>query len=251
MAGMNSPALLIQDLSFHYPGQDPEFISHLNLTVPDGQRFGLFGPNGAGKTTLMNLATGLVSQKGGQIRLLDQELGRHARSIRGLFGYVPQELSFYHELSPAENLAFFGAWAGMRPLEIRRQSAVLLETLGLNDLSRRPIRQGSGGMKRRLNLAIGVINRPRLLFLDEPTEGVDVQSRRAILDFLIELNRQGTTLVYTSHQLAEAEGLCETIALMDRGRIIAHDSLSQLLQLHAQEGLEGLFLNLTGKQFRD
>lgn len=109
----------------------------------------------------------------------------------------------------------------------------------------------SGGMKRRVNLAIGVMHHPRVLFLDEPTVGVDVQSRHAIIHYLKELNQAGATLIYTSHQLEEAEGLCERVALIDNGKIIAHDNLEILLEEHRQEGLEGLFLGLTGKRFRD
>jgi ABC-2 type transport system ATP-binding protein len=154
-------------------------------------------------------------------------------------------------LSPRENLSFFGAWYGLNQTRIKKRSAELLEVLGLTEVGDRMVHTFSGGMKRRVNLAIGVMHQPKVLFLDEPTVGVDVQSRYAIIHYLKQLNQQGTTLIYTSHQLEEAEGLCERIALMDEGKIIAHDSLGVLLQEHRQEGLEGLFLGLTGKRFRD
>ena len=118
-------------------------------------------------------------------------------------------------------------------------------------MRKKPVRQFSGGMKRRVNLAIGVIHQPRLLFLDEPTVGVDVQTRHAIIDYLKSLNDQGTTLIYTSHQLAEAEELCDSIALIDEGKIIVHGQLNHLLAEHRHDGLEGLFLGLTGKSYRD
>ncbi|MFI5152239.1 MAG: ABC transporter ATP-binding protein [Chitinophagales bacterium] len=248
---MNSFAVQIANLEFHYPGQSSFFIDHLNLEIAVGERFGLFGPNAAGKTTLMNLMTGLNSYDKGSVRLLGHEVSSRDKNIFSLFGLVPQDLSFYEELSPAENLEFFGAWAGLDRQEIRSKTKELLDILGLAEFRNKPVGRFSGGMKRRLNLAIAVMNNPRILFLDEPTVGVDVQTRHAIIDYLKKLNREGTTLVYTSHQLGEAEELCERIALMDEGKIIVHDDLDQLISQHQQEGLEGLFLYLTGKAFRD
>ncbi|MFI5192927.1 MAG: ABC transporter ATP-binding protein [Chitinophagales bacterium] len=248
---MSTSAIAIRSLSFSYPKQEGVQFEEFSLDVPDGMRFGLFGPNGAGKTTLMKLMTGLLKYKKGSIRLLEHEMNDHPKSVNKLFGFVPQDYSFYAELSPRENLAFFGAWYGLSKTEIKKRSAELLEILGLTEVKDRYLHTFSGGMKRRVNLAIGVLHRPRVLFLDEPTVGVDVQSRHAMIQYLKELNRQGTTLIYTSHQLEEAEGLCEKIALMDDGKIIAHDQLATLLKEHRQDGLEGLFMQLTGKRFRD
>jgi len=248
---MNSPAICIENLDFSYPGQSGLCISKLNLQIGAGERFGLFGPNGAGKTTLMYLMTGLLTQSKGTIRLLGNEIKHHNKSINKLFGFVPQDFSFYQELSPAENLEFFGAWSGLKKQEIKKRIQELLEVLGLEDVRNKPVHQFSGGMKRRVNLAIAVIHHPQVLFLDEPTVGVDVQTRHAIIHYLRTLNEKGTTLVYTSHQLNEAEELCERIALIDEGKIIAHDDLEKLLSTHQQDGLEGLFLNLTGKTYRD
>ena len=248
---MSVPAITIQNLGFSYPGREEMLMDRLCLQVADGERFGLFGPNGAGKTTLMHLMTGLLRYRQGSVRLLGHEMSGHAKRLNTLFGFVPQDFSFYAELSPRENLNFFGAWYGLSSAEIRKRSAELLEVLGLTEVGNRMLHSFSGGMKRRVNLAIGVMHRPRVLFLDEPTVGVDVQSRHAIIHYLKELNQQGTTLVYTSHQLEEAEGLCERIALMDNGKIVAHDNLGILLEKHRQDGLEGLFLGLTGKRFRD
>jgi ABC-2 type transport system ATP-binding protein len=248
---MSVPAIAIQDLSFSYPGQEEMLMEELSLQVADGERFGLFGPNGAGKTTLMHLMTGLLRYKKGSIRLLGHEVSGHSKQVNKLFGFVPQDFSFFAGLSAIENLNFFGAWYGLGRKEIKARSAELLEVLGLTAVRHRMLRGFSGGMKRRVNLAIGVLHRPRVLFLDEPTVGVDVQSRHAIIHYLKTLNEQGTTLIYTSHQLEEAAGLCERIALIDDGKIIAHDNLDNLLELHRQEGLEGLFLGLTGKRYRD
>jgi ABC-2 type transport system ATP-binding protein len=244
-------AVRINDLGFCYPGSPKNCFQHLNLVVPEGERFGIFGPNGAGKTTLMNCMTGLLSFKEGQIHLFGHPVGKNKKLVNQLFGFVPQDFSFYHELTPVENLAFFGAWSGMRKPAIQQRTAELLAVLDLEDVKDKPVQKFSGGMKRKVNLAIGVIHSPKLLFLDEPTVGVDIQTRNAIINYLKELNAAGTTLIYTSHQLNEAEELCNQIALIDEGKIIAHDSLDNLLEAHEEEGLEGLFINLTGKKFRD
>ena len=248
---MSTAAVNIQQLGFSYPGQATGFINNLSIAIAEGERFGLFGPNGAGKTTLMNCMTGLLNYGQGSIRLLGAEVKNNRKKINELFGFVPQDFSFYQELTPLENLAFFGAWSGMDKSSIKKKSAELLEVLGLADVGNKPVQKFSGGMKRRVNLAIGMIHTPRILFLDEPTVGVDITTRHAIISYLKDLNKQGTTLIYTSHQLTEAEDLCDTIAMIDNGKIIVHDALHQLLQDHQEEGLEGLFINLTGKAYRD
>jgi len=247
---MSKAAVSIHNLGFTYPHQSTPCFSNLNLEVQEGERFGLFGPNGAGKTTLMNCMTGLLQFREGSIQLLGQEITHHKKSINRLFGFVPQDFSFYQELSPVENLAFFGAWSGLPKQEIKQKTAELLEVLGLTAVRNKNVQEFSGGMKRRVNLAIGVIHNPRILFLDEPTVGVDVHTRHAIISYLKKLNEDGTTLIYTSHQLSEAEDLCNKVALIDDGKIIAHDTLGQLLTDHKEDGLEGLFINLTGKSYR-
>ncbi|MEO7766481.1 MAG: ABC transporter ATP-binding protein [Ferruginibacter sp.] len=248
---MTQNAISIHNLDFRYPGSAKNCLHHLNLQVATGERFGIFGPNGAGKTTLMNCMTGLLPIKEGVIELMGRPITQNKTAINKLFGFVPQDFSFYHELSPAENLAFFGAWSGMRKPAIKKRTVELLEILNLADVRNQQVQKFSGGMKRRVNLAIGVIHNPQILFLDEPTVGVDVQTRSAIISYLKELNRNGTTLVYTSHQLNEAEELCDKIALIDQGKIIAHNSINTLLQEHNEAGLEGLFIRLTGKKYSD
>jgi len=249
---VNNPlAIDIENISFRYPGNSNPFFSKLNLKIAKGERFGLFGPNGAGKTTLISLMTGLLSVNEGHIKLFGSEVGGQDNAVNKLFGFVPQDFSFYQELSPVENLEFFGAWAGLDRQTIRKRTNELLNILGLDEVRDKQVQKFSGGMKRRMNLAIGVIHNPQMLFLDEPTVGVDVQTRLAIIDYLLELNKNGTTLIYTSHQLSEAEGICEQVALIDDGKIIAHDDLDKLLNDYNQDSLESLFLNLTGKEYRD
>ena len=238
-------------MGFHYAENSGVVFKNFNLNIAQGDRFGLFGPNGAGKTTLMNLMTGVLEHKEGSIKLLGHEINIDKSEVNKLFGFVPQHHSFYQELTPAENLAFFGAWSDLNRQQIKERTEELLEVMGLTHVHNKPVAKFSGGMKNRINLAIGVIHKPKILFLDEPTTGVDVQTRHAIIDYLKKLNAEGTTLVYTSHQLSEAESLCNQIALIDSGEIIAQNSLQNLLIEHKQQGLEGLFLNLTGRNYRD
>jgi len=245
-------AIEVENMGFHYPGNAEVSFSGLNLKVEKGARFGLFGPNGAGKTTLISLMTGLLTADSGHVKLLGHEMGKQNNNATNrLFGFVPQDFSFYQELSPAENLEFFGAWSGLNKSTIKRRTDELLHILGLEEVRDKQVQKFSGGMKRRVNLAIGVIHNPEILFLDEPTVGVDVQTGHAIINYLLELNKNGTTLVYTSHQLSEAEDLCQQVALIDGGKIIAQDSLRNMLKDHKQESLEHLFLNLTGKDYRN
>lgn len=251
MAVMDTLAVDIQNLGFRYPGNAEVSFANLNLQIKKGERFGLFGPNGAGKTTLMSLMTGLLQADEGSIALLGHKVGHQKREVNKLFGFVPQDFSFYQELSPAENLDFFGAWAGLDQQQIKQRTDELLTILGLADVRDKAVEKFSGGMKRRVNLAIGVIHNPQVLFLDEPTVGVDVQTRHAIMSYLRTLNESGTTLIYTSHQLNEAEDLCQHIALIDGGQIITQGDIDDVLKEHSQESLEQLFINLTGKAYRD
>lgn len=248
---MSITAIKIQNLAFQYPRQEGVCFKNFDLEIAAGERFGLFGPNGAGKTTLMNLMTGLLKYSAGSIQLLNHEIKDHPKSINTIFGFVPQDFSYYPELSARENLAFYGAWYGLDQKHIKIRTEELLEVLGLASVGNRLLKTFSGGMKRRINLAIGVMHKPQVLFLDEPTVGVDVQSRHAIIHYLKNQNESGTTLIYTSHQLEEAAELCNKIALIDDGKIIAHDSLEVLLEKHGHEGMEELFLELTGKRYRD
>lgn len=247
---MKTPAIQIQHLNFHYSAQE-QLFDGLNLTVEQSERFGLFGPNGAGKTTLMSLMTGLLSFKEGNIEVLGNSIKTKNKKVNSLFGFVPQDFSFYEELTPVENLEFFGAWYGLDKKETAKRSEELFEILNISSVKKQQVKKFSGGMKRKVNLAIGVMHQPKILFLDEPTVGVDVQTRHEIINYLKQLNANGTTLIYTSHQLNEAEELCNRIALIDEGKIIAFDTLDNLLDEYKQDDLEGLFIHLTGKQYVD
>jgi ABC-2 type transport system ATP-binding protein len=244
---MKAAAIKIDHLGFSYSKQGGRLFSDFNLLVNAGERFGLFGPNGAGKTTLMGLMTGLLPFSEGNIEVAGHSIKN--KKVRQLFGFVPQDFSFYEELTPSENLEFFGAWYGMNQQQVHARSEELFGILQLDAVKNIQVKKFSGGMKRKVNLAIGVLHQPEILFLDEPTVGVDVQTRYEIINYLKSLNTRGTTLIYTSHQLSEAEALCTKIALIHHGKIIAFDALDKLLDIHSQEGLEGLFIHLTGKAF--
>lgn len=241
----------VQNLDYSYPGSIHSTLKGFNLQVSKGQSFGLFGPNGAGKTTIISILCGLIEFEIGEINIFNQSIKEHRNAIQTETGYIPQSISLYEELSVLQNLDYFGTMYGLSKKQIVKRSEELLSILGLKDVENKPIKKYSGGMKRRANLAVGVIHKPRLLFLDEPTVGVDVQTRQAIIAYLKELNELGTTLFYTSHHLGEAEELCNHIALMDEGKIIANGTLAEVLQFHHESSLEGLFLKLTGKEYRD
>jgi ABC-2 type transport system ATP-binding protein len=251
MAVMTESALGVDRLSFRYHGQSSPCLDIQSLEVNAGERFGLLGPNGAGKSTFMHLLCGILQPVSGKIELFGQSLQKGKNEYRKLFGFVPQDFSFYPELSAVENLEFYGAWYGMDRSSIRSGIESVLEVMGLTRTGNKPVRTFSGGMKRRVNLAIGVLHKPKILFLDEPTVGVDVQSGKAIIDFIKELNRGGTTLFYSSHQMKEAQDLCERIALIDEGKILACGSMEKLIRDFNGENLEDVFLKLTGKEFRD
>jgi ABC-2 type transport system ATP-binding protein len=247
---MSEKAVSVQNVNYRYPFQNKQCLEGINLDIIVGERFGLFGPNGAGKTTLLSLMTGLFKLQTGSISLMEHPVGNR-KEINALFGYVPQEFSFYEELTATENLDFFGTLSGLTGQQLTSRITELMEILGLISSRKKRVQQFSGGMKRRVNLAIGVIHNPKILFLDEPTVGVDIQTRHQIIEFLKNLNNEGTTLVYTSHLLREAEELCNKVALIDEGKIIEHQTIEELLVSHNEVGLEGLFLKLTGKTYRD
>lgn len=244
-------AVRLENINFSYSSSAALQVNNINLSITKGKRFGLFGPNGAGKTTLMSLISGLLTPNNGVITVLGKDRKTHQKDISKVLGFVPQDFSFYEELTPKENMEFFGAWYGLDAATIQQRTEALLRKMGLWEVNNKLVKTFSGGMKRRVNLAIAVMHQPQLLLLDEPTVGVDIQSRNAIIQFLKELNASGTTLVYTSHQLKEAEELCDEIAMIDQGKMIAQGSISNLLLTHQQKDLETLFLHLTGRDYRD
>jgi ABC-2 type transport system ATP-binding protein len=203
-------------------------VNDVSFTAEPGKIFGLLGPNGAGKSTTIGCISGLLEPTSGRVRVLGNDVVLERRAAREQLGVVPQELALYDDLSATENLRFWGAAYGLRGTALKqRVKEVLLET-GLLDRAREPIKRFSGGMKRRLNLGCGIVHRPRVLLLDEPTVGVDPQSRVRLLDVVRQQVAGGTCVLYTTHYMEEAETLCDRIAIIDHGAIIAAGTLGEL-----------------------
>ncbi|MDI3317268.1 MAG: ABC transporter ATP-binding protein [Bacillota bacterium] len=206
-------------------------VDEVSFEVQPGELFGLLGPNGAGKTTTLASIAGLLRPDGGRIVVDGHPVDRELLEAQRVLGVVPQEIALYEDLSAGENLRFFGRLKGLGGAELARRAREVLELVGLLDHARQRVSSFSGGMKRRLNMAVGLIGGPKLLLLDEPTVGVDPQSRRHILDSVAELARQGMAVLYTSHYMEEVEYLCRRIAIVDHGRVIAQGPLEQVRAL--------------------
>jgi ABC-2 type transport system ATP-binding protein len=205
-------------------------LDHLTLNLQKGETLGLLGPNGAGKTTAIRVLTGLTGADAGEIRLFGQEMRGKSNSaaIRRRIGLVPQDLALYETLSARDNLEYFGKLYGVHGAELKSRVGSVLEILGLADVEKKSPKKFSGGMKRRLNIGCAVIHKPELLILDEPTVGIDPQSRNHILDFVSEINKQGTTVLYTSHYMEEVERVCSRVCIMDAGRVIADGNIEDI-----------------------
>lgn len=242
----------VDNLSKKYKDSDYYSVEHLSLTVVEGEVFGLLGPNGAGKTTLISMLCGLVKPTSGSFTIAGLSYRNKPMQIRKLIGVVPQEYALYPTLTAAENLAYFGAMYGLRGDKLKQSIEDSLTKMGLLKFADKKIGAFSGGMKRRINLLAGILHEPKLLFLDEPTVGVDVQSKNAILDFLKEQNQLGTTIVYTSHHLIEAQELCDRVAIVESGKIIAEGTPKGLImETKDARNLEDVFIALTGRGLRD
>lgn len=241
----------INQLTKKFPGNTTPALDSISFQIQQGEKFGLFGPNGAGKTTLISLLCGILKADSGNIEYHIDGEKLTSKSVLPSIGFVPQDFAFYAELTPVQNLSYFGKLHKIPSDKLRQKIDFLLKAVGLDHVQNKKIQTFSGGMKRRINLAIGLINDPRILFLDEPTVGVDVQSKVAIINLLEELNKKGTTIIYTSHHLKEAEGFCDRIALLDHGKIIGMGDLKDLLTQNSVENLEELLIQLTGNTLRD
>jgi ABC-2 type transport system ATP-binding protein len=225
---MAGPILQVTDVRKRYGATVA--LDGISLAVEPGELFGLLGPNGAGKTTLLSILSGLTDADGGQVRLFGEPFSRARRDLRRLVGIGTQDLALYPDLSARENLRFFGRLYDLSGPTLRDRVEEVLQAFGLADRADERAGTLSGGMKRRLNLAVAVVHAPKLLFLDEPTTGVDPQSRDHIFQHVRALNRAGLTVIYTSHYMEEVEKLCTRIAILDRGTVRACDTLPNLLK---------------------
>ncbi len=248
-AAINS--ITIDSVSKRYKNAEEYSLKDISFSIEKGERFGVLGPNGAGKTTLISILCGILAPTSGRYEFRDNGRELHDSELKQRIGLVPQEYAFYEELTPRQNMRFFGAFYKLSQAEIDRRSDKIFSVLGLTKVARKRTKYFSGGLKRRMNLAIGIIHKPSVLFLDEPTVGADVQSKQAMIEYLLELNRQGTTMVYTSHHMSEAEEFCNRIAFIHQGELIACDYLTALIEKHKSKDLTSLFISLSGEEYLD
>ncbi len=230
-------------------------VDNLNIEIRKGEIFGLLGPNGAGKSTTMNMICSIVRPTAGEIELMGKDVRRQKKEVIHKIGYIPQELAIHGNLKAWENVELFTSLYGIKGRELKKAVNDSLEYVGLLEHRQEFARNFSGGMKRRLNIACALGHNPELLIFDEPTVGIDPQSRNFILDKIKESNAKGTTVIYTSHYMEEVEEICTRIAIMDNGNIIACGTSRELKKLvnggDENITLEEVFLTLTGKKLRD
>jgi len=229
-------------------------VNGVSFTIHKGEIFGLLGPNGAGKTTTIRMLSTVLEADSGEVTIGGHTIRKEAEAVRSIIGVCPQDLALYEDLSALDNMIFFGRMAGLNSREARAQAMSNLEIMGLQDRAKGKVAKFSGGMKRRINLGIALMGHPELLFLDEPTVGIDPQSRNNIYETIDGLRGKGMTILYTTHYMEEADRLCERVAIMDGGQIIRMDTPYQLKkEIGSPEKvtLEDVFLKLTGRSLRD
>jgi ABC-2 type transport system ATP-binding protein len=220
--------LEVRELSKNYG--DFEAVKKITFDIEQGEIFSLLGPNGAGKTTTISVLSTLYAPTSGDATVDGHSVTREPMAVRQVIGVIPQEVALYEDLSAQENLVFWGQMYGLSGKPLQSRVAEVLEQVGLADRARNRVKTYSGGMKRRVNIGVGLLHRPRLLFMDEPTVGIDPQSRRAILDTVKELNRQGMTVLYTTHYMEEAQELSDRVGIIDHGELIALGTQKELTQ---------------------
>ncbi len=223
---------------------DPVAVNGVGFHIQEGETYGLLGPNGAGKTTTISMVCGLLERDSGEVLVDGVVLTPASVEVKSGIGYVPQDLAIYPDLTARENLNFFGHLYGMSSKDIRTRIGEVLEITGLTERADDPSKEFSGGMKRRLNIAIGLLHRPHLLILDEPTAGVDPQSRNAILENVSQLSDEGMAVLYTTHYMEEAERLCDRVGIIDLGELKAEGSRQELVGLVGEH--DRLELSATG-----
>jgi ABC-2 type transport system ATP-binding protein len=236
------PILVCRDLRKSFG--ERQAVRGVSFEIAPGETYGLLGPNGAGKTTTISMACGILYRDGGEVRVAGQPLDVGSTAAKAAIGLVPQDLAIYPDLNARENLAFFGRLYGMRGRALATRIDEVLEVVDLADRAKERTEHYSGGMKRRLNIAVGLLHRPRLLVLDEPTVGVDPQSRNAILTSVEALSAEGMGILYTTHYMEEAERLCDRVGIIDEGTIIAEGTRRELVAMVG--GLDKISLTATG-----
>lgn len=218
--------LVARNLSKSY--KDIKALSDVSLSIKEGELYGMLGPNGAGKTTTINILSALLQPDSGEILYQEKSLLQNLNECKKILGVVPQEIALYDDLTAIENLKFWGSLYGIKGKKINSKIENLLKLIGLSDRKNDKIKTYSGGMKRRINIAAALLHDPKILFMDEPTVGIDPQSRNLIFEVIQKLHNEGLTMIYTTHYMEEAERLCNRIGIIDEGRIVAEGSLNEL-----------------------
>jgi ABC-2 type transport system ATP-binding protein len=250
---VSEPFLVVNDL--HKSFKDLKAVDGVSFSIEKGEIFGLLGPNGAGKTTTIRILSTIVQPDGGDVKIGGHSVRTNPGEVRSIIGICPQELALYAEMSAFDNLVFFGRMSGLGSEEAREQALTNLDLMGLKERAMKgKVDKFSGGMKRRVNLAIALMGHPQMLFLDEPTVGIDPQSRNNIYETIEGLRNKGMTILYTTHYMEEAYRLCRRVAIMDAGKIMAMDTPQALKKQIGDDEhatLEAVFLKLTGRSLRD
>ena len=205
-----------------------EALKGISFSIDEGEFYGLLGPNGAGKTTTISIISSILVPNGGEVSINGKNIYTHSRESKQIIGVVPQEIALYSDFSAMENLIFWGGLYGVPDNELKRRAKELLQMVGLSDRANDKVSSYSGGMKRRINIAAALLHRPKVLFMDEPTVGIDPQSRNLIFEVLEKLHHTGMTIIYTTHYMEEAERFCDRIGIIDHGQIIAQGKLDEL-----------------------
>jgi len=220
------PILEVQNLSKNYG--DFTAVKGISFDIKEGEIFSLLGPNGAGKTTTISMLSTLYTPTSGDATIGGHSITKDPMAVKQVIGVVPQDLALYEDLTARENLIFWGQMYGLSGKSLNQRVDEVLEQIGLTDKAKNRVKTYSGGMKRRVNIGVGLLHKPRLLFMDEPTVGIDPQSRRAILDTVKDLNKQGMTLLYTTHYMEEAQELSDRVGIIDHGELIALGTQAEL-----------------------
>jgi ABC-2 type transport system ATP-binding protein len=247
-----SSAVIFDAVVKQYKGTSAPAVNGLNFEIATGEIYGLLGPNGAGKSTSVMMLCGLITPTHGNIHILGKSVKDEAAEIRKMIGVAPQEIALFPTLTAHENLTYFGKMYGLKSAFLKNKINELAIAFGLTEKMHKTVATFSGGMKRRLNLMAALLHEPKLLVLDEPTVGVDVQSRTMIMSYLTQLNQSGVTIIYSSHLMEEAERFCTRFGFIDEGKMVLEGTKEVLKSTYPNcANLEAIFLELTGKNVRD
>lgn len=246
---MTNAVIIVENLGKKF--EDVTAVDDISFYVEKSEVFGLLGPNGAGKTTTINILSGLLKPTSGFVSVCGYDVQKESRKVKSLMGVCPQETAIYPYLTGIENVELFGNLYTLEKQTLKARCNMLLERLALTKDARRKTEKYSSGMKRRLNLILALIHDPQIILLDEPTVGMDPQSRRSVWDFIRELKTAGKTIILTTHYMEEAESLCDRVGIIDHGKLIALDSPKTLISKNEVRNLEDVFIKLTGRRIRE